>query len=316
MHSEIKGDVRKIKLKKKIILVFFIFIITIDIVKILFHQPNKVVSNIYDLESEEIKDNTEKKDEINTSKITSNEFFSVEEVTLEYRDSEKIQNYKDFNFDIDGDGEIDKITIRRDKNYEYDENYIFELNGEKFTENSFKPVIYIIDFDKSDNKLEVLIFDNGPSDDPEYSIYRKNGNKMEIISTINGSGIIIDENGNFKLKTTLTNFISPDVYDKIYHIEESGVISENIKIDTACNYTAYNCYVTKDIENIEKFQKGMADYDPDKDNYNTILNKNGIEQLSDDETFTLKSIISETRAKIEYNDEEYYLLSIQGNFAD
>ena len=44
-----------------------------------------------------------------------NSFFELEDIAKEYRECDKIKNYKDFNYDLDGDGVIDKITIRKKK---------------------------------------------------------------------------------------------------------------------------------------------------------------------------------------------------------
>lgn len=39
-------------------------------------------------------------------------FFELEDVALDYRECEKIKNYKDFEYDLDGDGKKDKITVK------------------------------------------------------------------------------------------------------------------------------------------------------------------------------------------------------------
>ena len=39
-------------------------------------------------------------------------FYNLEDVALEYRECSKISNYKDFEYDLDGDGKKDKITVK------------------------------------------------------------------------------------------------------------------------------------------------------------------------------------------------------------
>ena len=39
-------------------------------------------------------------------------FFELEDVALDYRECEKIKNYKDFEYDLDGDGKKDTITVK------------------------------------------------------------------------------------------------------------------------------------------------------------------------------------------------------------
>lgn len=236
---------------------------------------------------------------------------SIDEMFIEERDSEKIKNYKDFNYDLDGDGIIDKITIRKDKTDNDSRNYLFELNGAVFAENSMHPEILILDFDKNDSTLEVVIYDAGPSDDPEYSIYVKNGNKMELISQISGIDMVLDSNGNFKVKSILTDRINPHAYDIVYIFKDNYITSKVNDFDKSQNYYSYGgLYITKDLNNIDKANQNLDE------NFNESLRKTEIIELKMSDTFRIKSFIDYKTAIIEYKGEEYYLLSHQGNFAD
>lgn len=270
-----------------------------------------IVSDIYNLKSKKIKENSATTSVETTNEelvsLNNNEYDKLENLAIEYRLSSKVRNYKDFNYDLDSDGKIDKITIRKDKNDEEGRNYKFELNGIEFAENCFSPEIYIVDLNENDKSIEVIIFDQGPSDDLEYSIYVKNGNTMKLIETIGGQDLILDGNGNFKVKSILTAGITPDVYDIVYNFNANKITSKNNDFDKEAYYSTYGLfYITKTLDNIEKFQHGEVD----------TLEDAGIKEISTDISFKIKYFIDATKAVIDYNGTEYYLLSYQGNFAD
>lgn len=105
------------------------------------------------------------------------EFYELKDIAKEYRNCENIKNYKDFEYDLDGDGIKDKITTKPDKSEEG--KYVFELNGKEFAAHYNNPEIYIVDLNEKDTNIEVVIFDNGPSDDPNYTIYSKQNSEMK-----------------------------------------------------------------------------------------------------------------------------------------
>lgn len=265
-----------------------------------------IVSDIYNMKSKKIKENSSNITEDSTSS-NINEYITLEDAAIEYRLSVNILNYKDFNYDLDGDGKIDKITIRKDKSDKSENNYLFELNGEVFTENNYFPEIYVVDLDKTDGKLEIVIFDVGPSDDLEYSIYAKNSDGMKLVETIYGNDLVLNGNGNFKIKTILTAQIGPDIYDKTYNFSNNKITSKYNNIDKSVEYSACGMiYITKNLDNRYKWYDGEVDSLEDAEIY----------EFKEGEKFKVKSFISDTVAVIEYNGSEYYLLSYQGNFAD
>ena len=156
-------------------------------------------------------------------------------------------------------------------------------------------------------KLEIIIFDVGPSDDLEYSIYTKNSDGMKLVETIRGNDLVLNGNGNFKIKTILTAQIGPDIYDKTYNFSNNKITSKYNNIDKSAEYSACGMiYITKNLDNRNKWYDGEVDSLEDAEIY----------EFKEGEKFKVKSFISDTVAVIEYNGSEYYLLSYQGNFAD
>lgn len=291
-----------------------------------------IVNNIYELKSNEVikkKDTENSYENINiTNTIDTNntvntnntiiieetdEYMDLNTMTIEYRDSDKIKNYKSFNYDLDGDGIIDKVTIINDTdNYG---NYMFDLNGITFAENNMHPEIHIVDLNKNDSTIEVIIYDEGPSDDPEYSIYSKNENQMKLIAQIPGSNMVLNNNGNFKVKSIITADIIPNVYDTLYNFKDNKITSEENNLNKEQEYYSLGWnYITKDLSNIDKYFSYILKK-PEIDQ-NEAFNKTGIVLLGPNDIFKIKSFIDESKAIVEYKGEEYYLISYQSNFAD
>ena len=185
--------------------------------------------------TEETKENNINEDSENvknsTKNVSSSKLYDIKDAAKEYRLSENIKNYKDFNYDLDGDGNIDKITIQYDKELSKENGndyYIFKLNGKQFTESEANPQIYIVDLNEDDKNIEVVIFDEGPSDDPNYTVFSKSENKMKDSISIPGLKFKLDKNGKFYVSNSLTTEISPEVYDKEYTIN-NGKVSFNDK---------------------------------------------------------------------------------------
>ena len=120
------------------------------------------------------------------------DLYTLEDVTIECEldfDGTSYENpdyVKDFKYDLDGDGEIDTITIKRSEEPQAvagdgaDLKIIkLYLNGEEFYEFVYGgAAVYIVDVNKEDDSLEVVAYDDGPSDDPEYTFFRKQGEEM------------------------------------------------------------------------------------------------------------------------------------------
>ena len=97
--------------------------------------------------------------------------------------------------------------------------YKFYINGKEFytTDPYSLSSIYIVDFDKNDKRLEVVIKTVGANDYTIHKIYSKIGNKMNNIKTINeGWHIKLNKNGKFVIINSLLDCIKPEIYDKYY----------------------------------------------------------------------------------------------------
>lgn len=136
------------------------------------------------------------------------EFYNIEDIAKVTKDCEKVKNYVDYTYDLDGDGSKDKITMKRTNSEE--SLYSFKLNGKEFLEESAYS-IYIVDLNENDNKLEVIVATYGGSDRIKYMIFNKQGNKMKEVKDITG-GLKTDRKGKILCSNDLTTWITPSVY--------------------------------------------------------------------------------------------------------
>lgn len=227
------------------------------------------------------------------------EFYNLNDITMDYRSSKKVKNYVDFNYDLDGDGIVDKITFYRKD----DLFYAIKLNGVEVIENEFSPEIYIVDLNESDNKIEIVLHDQGPSWDPNYTIYSKKGDSLEEVYGIAGDSLKCDKNGTVLVDDSRSGTYSPEIYFEYMHINDSVVTNKSIDLKTISNIEFKNSklFFSNDYANKNKvFNVGL---DPSR------LAEINVEQLNDDVSFKILDVenitnngISEKKIKVELSD--------------
>ncbi|MBE5821768.1 MAG: hypothetical protein E7311_04175 [Clostridiales bacterium] len=248
-------------------------------------------------------------------------FYKLEDVALEWVNSVDVKDFKEFNYDLDGDGNKEIITLRKEekngvkiKNIDGEwENIVVdvvELNGEKFEENWDNPNIYIVDLNENDKKLEIIIFDEGASDDPGYAIYTKRGNKMEKLTYFGGYHLRIDKNGLIIYDDTYNGSITPNIYFEYYEIYNSEIEKKNINIDKIRNVDFTDNIGMLFSENHNNFMEFWNYYDGF--NHFDAYKKANIEIIGD-RTFKILDIEDNVeRIKIKLEDgREGYMDSIQ-----
>jgi len=232
-------------------------------------------------------------------------FYPIGDLALEWRDSYKIKNYKDFEYDLDGDGEIDKITIRAKEeqlwNGELNTVHIYELNGNKFDNVGNFGKIYIVDLNKNDNSIEVVTWDNGPSDDSVYNIYSKQGGKMECILKEWTESMYADQLG----KILSSGHYNPSIYKQYYNFALGNL--ETIDLDmnkiSSVKFDATGMYFSATRENISnvcsKYYE-IGETSSYNDAFEKALKECNVEKLGGG-TFKI----------LEIEDEEFYIVYVQ-----
>ena len=248
-------------------------------------------------------------------------FYELNEVAKEYRDYKNIKNFKDFNYDLDGDGQLDKITIshktKTDDRIGERDYYEITLNGETFSEGSEMDSIYIVDLNENDKNIEVVIFGEGPSDDPHYIIYSKKGNKMVEIDRIGGYPLKTDKKGTVVIKDNCNGVTVPEIYFGYEIIENGNVNIKTIDIETIkdIELKTSHFYFSKDYKEVMEI---FDELEKNNHDIEKTLRKLDIEKLNEDITFKVKEIYIQDEYSYDYkilvelsDGREGYIFHIQ-----
>ncbi|WP_313133250.1 hypothetical protein [Anaerocolumna sp.] len=157
-------------------------------------------------------------------------------------------------YDLNGDGEADSINAVLKANYE-DGSYL-EINGIKVTLDPFNSSgeMQIIDLDSRDSYVEVAIFDEGPSGDPNFIFFRYDGKELYSLGSIDRYALM-DGQGKFISWFHLANNFKPQFFsawgefkNNKYVITNQDV-EQNIGKTYELNGTGYFVPLDKNPEN-------------------------------------------------------------------
>lgn len=204
----------------------------------------------------------------NANKINPNKyeqfdtvFYDIRDVAKYYKNCDEIKDEFSFEFDLDNDKIKEKISI------EYkDEEYIFKVNNVIFETNPHNFVKFcILDLNEHDKNFEIVITDNGPSDDPAYVIYFKTENEIKELHRgeawnleIDQDGKIIERTENGEITTNLPKIFRAYLEFKDGTINEYYLDIDYDYINSLAPYgffTATSGYFTTDMES--KFENSL-----------------------------------------------------------
>lgn len=153
----------------------------------------------------------------------------------------------DGGYDLNDNGKIDVIEVRlvgRQKS-------IIRINENEITIDCDHPFnFYLVDLVKDDQFIEIAIYDDGPSGDPKTTFYRYDGNRIYEIGTFDTDisaedsmhsyygNVMTDGKGNFIPPNNIAKFISPNIVNGYYSLEDNRFIYHSIDYseDAAENY--------------------------------------------------------------------------------
>lgn len=172
-------------------------------------------------------------------------------------------------YDLNGDGEEEQINVLLKRRAE--ESYI-EVNGIKVSIYPMSPTgeVQIINLDNRDEYVELAIFDDGPSDDPEFKFFRYDGKELKSLGSIDRGGLM-DGQGKLISWFNISNYFEPHFFSawgvfgdgkfvttnhdveqyigKSYKISGSGFF---VPLD---NYTGnFSDYVDWNFESLREFE--------------------------------------------------------------
>ena len=160
----------------------------------------------------------------------------------------------------------------------YTSGYDILLNGKKFTNYPSFNVdkLFVVDLDKSDKKSEIVVSHYEETDFVNYTIYSKLGKimkKIYFVTEQGGGELRIDEKGKFLFANSLTDRITPRIYNKYYTIKNDKVNMKKNDVNRI-----------KDIN----FKGKWLFYSKNKNAYD---NEELVKDLSSNETFNIIKFI-------------------------
>lgn len=132
-------------------------------------------------------------------------------------------------YDLNRDGEEEQISALLKQRA--DESYI-EVNGIKVFLYPMSPTgeVQIIDLDNRDDYMELAIFDDGPSGDPEFKFFRYNGKELTSLGSIERGGLM-DGQGKLISWFNLSNHFEPHFYSAWGVLSEGKFVTTNHDVD-------------------------------------------------------------------------------------
>ena len=248
-------------------------------------------------------------------------FVDIKSITKEYRDNQNVKNYKDFEYDLDSDGIIDKITLKHiinenEEQYSSDrEYYVLEYNGKSIYDHWYGlGTVGIVDLDNTDKYLEIWVYDNGPSDDPVYSFYRKVGSQIIELGYFEMErGFLCDGKGKVLAADRNSPWVNPQVFNCYYTIENNRF--KKHRLDFTYNkdyeYTSSEAFFTLSLENLKMFLK---------DKSNVMINGNDNDLITLGKKHNINKLEPNTKFKIvefvENENEEYSGINLKVILSD
>ena len=208
------------------------------------------------------------------------EFYKLEDISLDYAKAKALEDTVEFSYDLDGDLIKDRINFYKKSDF----IYAVKLNDVEVLVNEYDPEIYIVDLNESDNTLEVVLYDGGPSGDSHYTVYSKKGNSLESLYDKKGDSLKCDMKGTVLVDDSSFEDFSPLLYFEYMYINDGVVANKKIDLETISDIEFKNnkFYFSLDYANKEKID--VIDYNP------TRLSEIDIEQLSDNISFRILDV--------------------------
>lgn len=248
-------------------------------------------------------------------------FSDIKSIIKEYRDNQNVKNYKDFEHDIDSDGIIDKITLKHiinenEEEYSSDrEYYVLEYNGKSIYDHWYgMGSVGIVDLDNTDKYLEIWVYDDGPSDDPVYSFFRKVGNQIIEVGYFEvDRSFLCDGKGKILAADRNSPWVNPQVFNCYYTIENNEFKKHSLDFfyNKDYEYTSKEGFFTTSLENLKMFEKDKSNVigTGNANDLVTLGKKHNINKLDPNTKFKIVEFV-------ETDIEEYSAINLKVTLSD
>ena len=266
-------------------------------------EINNFSEEIIDTDNSETEENTGiikqamfKEDFYDIKTILKEEYIVYDQMSDEVK-KENILSEKEY--DLDNDGTDEKIVFTETK-----DKLVLKINNEIIDRyKKSELLVYIVDFNTDDDYTELLVKPNGWYDSKvdnakiyDISIVNKKAKvlKNEIANReyyyTNQNGKIIPYiNSSSSNGSTIFDHINPIITQEYYELSDGKIkkLEFDIKNLVIDEFTASNFWYSNDLKKVEKLNRGIKAPGADVED---LCNKNQINFLDTDYTFTIKSI--------------------------
>lgn len=218
-------------------------------------------------------------------------FYHIDLLTKEYRENSSVENNKGFEYDLDSDGIIDTIKVES-KETEFGNEYTLKYGSNIIHENwQGMGAVGIIDLDETDKYLDILVYDDGPSDDPVYYFYRKIDDNIVKLGDLDVTKeFACDGKGRVVAAGRETPWLTQTVFEYYYTIENNKFVSHalDFSYNKDFEYTTSEGFFTTDLKNLENYMDDTTEYADDfKDNLQQKTEKHNIKIIDSNIKFKI-----------------------------
>lgn len=146
-------------------------------------------------------------------------------------------------YDLNNDGKKDKIDLVLQNHSDTRVEPFIEVNGireKTYMDFTYDGEVRLLDLDKNDNFIEIAFFDQGPSADPHYHIYRYDGEELYRLGHL-GDEALVNGDGKIIPSGYISDF-EPAFYSAWLEIEDKEFVRKDKAIDKYLGkeYTLYS----------------------------------------------------------------------------
>lgn len=165
----------------------------------------------------------------------STTFYDLKDVAKKHKYIGEIRNYGNYKYDLNGDGKKDSIMVKRVETYDNEDNiedlyYSLRINGTEIKKLDAYTDLYVVDLDKSDKTMEVVLEYGyeGDSMGVNYLVYQMKGNKVKKLGEYYvAEEMKVNQKGKMVARNHIDKAFSPYIVNEYYELSNGKI--KNIK---------------------------------------------------------------------------------------
>jgi len=195
------------------------------------------------------------------TQFKNEKFYKIKDVAKKKMEFSKVKTSKKIKYDLDKDNKKDTIKVKKANEYEY----IVYVNGKKVEQVASEATLYIVDLNKNDKSVNIVIGSLFDGASEFLGIYQKKGDKVKQISVIasmeSPKNVLINKKGKIVTRDLPFMGISPYVTNQYYNLSKKGKIKTKKlsikKISKKYLKCKYDFDYVKNKKDVKKYFKGL-----------------------------------------------------------